>query len=70
MKDICEGRKTRREVIQETLDQYRNVYNRTQQRLPLLQAVSLPFHRYKFAADAFAGCVEVPSSVDGRDAIP
>lgn len=40
MKAICEGRKSRREVIQETLEQYRNVYMRTQQQLPLLHAVS------------------------------
>lgn len=47
MKAICEGRKTRLEVVQETLEQYRNVYVRTQQRLPLLHAVSclIPCHR-------------------------
>ena len=40
MKAICEGRKTRREVIQETVEQYRAVYVRTQQRLDVLRAVS------------------------------
>ena len=39
MKAICEGRKTRREVIQETIEQYRAVYVRTQQRLDVLRTV-------------------------------
>lgn len=43
MKAICEGRKTQREVIEETVEQYRAVYVRTQQRLNVLKAVSLPF---------------------------
>ena len=41
MKAICEGRKTRREVIEETVEQYRAVYIRTQQRLDVLRAVSV-----------------------------
>lgn len=41
MKAICEGRKSRQEVVEETLAQYRVVYNRTQQRLEDLRAVSL-----------------------------
>lgn len=40
MKAICEGRKNKREVIQESLDQYRDVYLRVQQQLPVLHAVS------------------------------
>lgn len=40
MKAICEGRKTRAEVVAETVEQYREVYIRTQQRIDLLQAVS------------------------------
>ena len=40
MKAICEGRKNKREVIQESLDQYRDVYLRVQQQLPMLHAVS------------------------------
>lgn len=39
MKAICEGRKTRRDVIEETVEQYRAVYIRTQQRLHLLREV-------------------------------
>lgn len=39
MKAICEGRKTQREVIEETVEQYRAVYVRTQQRLDVLKAV-------------------------------
>lgn len=42
MKAICEGRKNRREVVQESLDQYRDVYLRVQQQLPVLHEVSLP----------------------------
>ena len=40
MKAVCEGRKSRREVIDETIEQYRAVYAHTQQRLDMLQAVS------------------------------
>lgn len=36
MKAICEGRKTRREVVEESLNQYRDVYLRVQQQLPKL----------------------------------
>lgn len=39
MKAICEGRKNKNEVIQESLDQYRDVYLRVQQQLPMLHAV-------------------------------
>lgn len=41
MKAICEGRKTRREVVEESLNQYRDVYLRVQQQLPKLHDVSL-----------------------------
>jgi DNA topoisomerase-3 len=40
MKAICEGRKTRREVVEESLNQYRDVYLRVQQQLPKLHDVS------------------------------
>lgn len=63
MKAICEGRKTRREVVQETLEQYRNVYMRTQQRLPLLHAVSLLDCNLRSIADSFVGYTEVSSSI-------
>lgn len=43
MKAICEGRKTRREVIDETVEQYRAVYVRTQNRMDVLRTVS-SFH--------------------------
>lgn len=46
MKAICEGRKTRQEVVQETIEQYLAVYNRTQQRLNVLHAVSA-FHVFE-----------------------
>ncbi|KAK1065262.1 DNA topoisomerase [Friedmanniomyces endolithicus] len=38
MKAICEGRKTKAEVVHETIEQYRDVYVRTQQRLDTLRA--------------------------------
>ena len=41
MKAICEGRKNRREVVEESLNQYRDVYLRVQQQLPKLHDVSL-----------------------------
>lgn len=41
MKAICEGRKTRREVVEESLNQYRDVYLRVQQQLPKLHDVSV-----------------------------
>lgn len=40
MKAICEGRKTRREVVEESLNQYRDVYLRVQQQLPKLHDVN------------------------------
>lgn len=40
MKAICEGRSTRNDVIQQNLDQYRAVFNRTTQQINVLKAVS------------------------------
>jgi DNA topoisomerase-3 len=45
MKAICEGRKNKLEVVQESLDQYRDVYLRVQQKLPVLHAVSMTKER-------------------------
>jgi len=45
MKAICEGRKTRTEVVHETLEQYRAVYIRSQQRIDVLKRVSRGAHR-------------------------
>jgi DNA topoisomerase-3 len=42
MKAICEGRLTKREMLSETIEQYRGVYMRTQQRLDMLRNVSDP----------------------------
>lgn len=41
MKAICEGRKNRREVVEESLNQYRDVYLRVQQQLPKLHDVGV-----------------------------
>jgi DNA topoisomerase-3 len=40
MKAICEGRSTRNDVVQQNLEQYRAVFNRTQQQINVLKAVS------------------------------
>jgi DNA topoisomerase III len=37
MKAICEGRKTRHEVVQESLEQYREVFVKTQQEINVLK---------------------------------
>lgn len=41
MKAICEGRKSKAEVVHETIEQYRTVYIQTQRRLDTLRAASL-----------------------------
>ena len=40
MKAICEGRMTRNDVVQQNLDQYRAVFNRTVQQINVLKSVS------------------------------
>lgn len=40
MKEICAGTKSRNDFVQETLEQYRHVFIRTQQQVELLKAVS------------------------------
>lgn len=43
MKDICEGRKTREEVVRDSLRQYKQVFQRTENEIGVLKAVgSLP----------------------------
>ena len=41
MKEVCAGRKSRNEFVQETLEQYREVFVRTGQRIEVLKDVSL-----------------------------
>lgn len=59
MKAICEGRKTRREVVEESLNQYRDVYLRVQQQLPKLHDVSSPSLRFPYMRLIFAGRSEI-----------
>jgi DNA topoisomerase III len=40
MKAICEGRSSRNDVVQQNLEQYRAVFNRTVQQINVLKAVS------------------------------
>jgi DNA topoisomerase III len=41
MKAICDGRISRQEVVQQNLEQYRTVFNRTAQQMNVLKSVSL-----------------------------
>lgn len=43
MKAICEGRSTRNDVVQQNLEQYRAVFNRTVQQINVLKSVRLHF---------------------------
>lgn len=44
MKAICEGRKTKSEVVHETIEQYREVYLLSQRRMNALTTVRTPAH--------------------------
>jgi DNA topoisomerase-3 len=46
MKDICEGRKTRNDVVQESIDQYREVFTRTSQQIDVLKAVCVQLFKF------------------------
>jgi DNA topoisomerase-3 len=41
MKAICEGRTTRQDVVEQNLEQYRAVFNRTVQQISVLKSVRL-----------------------------
>jgi DNA topoisomerase-3 len=41
MKAICEGTRTRNDVVQQSLEQYRAVFARTTQQMDVLRAVSM-----------------------------
>lgn len=43
MKAICEGRSTRNDVVQQNLEQYRAVFNRTVQQINVLKSVRMQF---------------------------
>ena len=43
MKAICEGRRSRREVVEETLDNYREVFVKTQQDIDILKAAVVKY---------------------------
>ena len=45
MKEICAGTKRRGDFVNETLEQYREVFVRTQQQVDVLKAVSHPYKR-------------------------
>ena len=40
MKEICAGTKSRNDFVQETLEQYREIFVKTQQQVEVLKAVS------------------------------
>ena len=41
MKAICDGTRSRNDVVQQSLEQYRAVFSRTTQQMDLLRAVSV-----------------------------
>lgn len=45
MKAICEGRATKREVLNESLTKYKNVYDQSREELNILKAVSSPAYQ-------------------------
>lgn len=45
MKAICEGRSTRDDVVQQNLEQYRAVFNRTVQQINVLKSVRQALRR-------------------------
>lgn len=49
LKDICAGRRSRNDMVHETLEQYRDAFVRTQQQAEVLKAVSLPEREGKHA---------------------
>lgn len=50
MKAICEGRSTRNDVVQQNLEQYRAVFNRTSQQISVLKAVSRSYAKIRVEA--------------------
>jgi hypothetical protein len=54
MKAICEGRMTKYEVVQQSLEQYREVFIKTNQQINVLKGVSI-------------GCFPIQSSLMGSD---
>lgn len=54
MKAVCEGRRTKMDVVQETIEQYRAVYVRSAQRFDMLRRVSCCFVRRANDADIVA----------------
>jgi DNA topoisomerase-3 len=46
MKAICEGRSSRNDVVQQNLEQYRAVFNRTSQQINVLKAVSFQSRKH------------------------
>jgi hypothetical protein len=59
MKAICNGRTTRAQVVNETIEQYRGVYARMQQHPGVLRTVRTVSRRTYFFADVIVGCSEV-----------
>ena len=61
MKAICEGRSSRNDVVQQSLDQYRAVFNRTTQQINVLKAVSSAHARLVLRRLLILPCVYRPS---------
>jgi DNA topoisomerase-3 len=71
MKEICAGRKSRNDMVHETLEQYRAAFVRTQQQVEVLKAVSLLKKQWADAYWLIALCwprlAESTSLVTGLD---
>lgn len=61
MKEICAGRKTRNDMVHETLEQYREAFVRTQQQVEVLKRVSLPLR--EIARPWMAKCVVIDPGI-------
>jgi hypothetical protein len=59
MKAICNGQKTKAQVVNETIEQYRGVYAHMQQHPDVLRTVRIEFRRTGFYADVIVGCAKV-----------
>jgi hypothetical protein len=59
MNTICNGQTTKARVVNETIEQYREIYARMQQHPDVLRTVRTESRRTYFSADVIAGCSEV-----------
>lgn len=66
MKEICAGTKTRNDFVHETLEQYRDVFVRTQQQVDVLKAVCLPLPSLQKVFNVFFSNLLLISLSEGK----